>query len=208
MLTGNMRHKDSAGHEGLITDGGVQWMTAGRGVIHSEMPEQNDGVMEGSSLAELAGQGQDAPALVPRHPEPRGAPNSPRPTACGSASSPATAMAGQAPCSARTPFAVPGRDFPKLAAASVAPPAARNACPHRAAWTAMVNGRSAWWHAGAWPSWPTKATVSRCRPAPPPGAAHRRAARCAVPIAQYGPFVMNIATSSSRAVKGSDGRLA
>ncbi len=50
MLTGNMRHKDSAGHEGLITDGGVQWMTAGRGVIHSEMPEQNDGVMEGFQL--------------------------------------------------------------------------------------------------------------------------------------------------------------
>lgn len=50
MLTGNMRHRDSAGHEGLITDGGVQWMTAGRGVIHSEMPEQNDGVMEGFQL--------------------------------------------------------------------------------------------------------------------------------------------------------------
>jgi quercetin 2,3-dioxygenase len=50
MLTGNMRHKDSAGHEGLITDGGVQWMTAGRGVIHSEMPEQNDGMMEGFQL--------------------------------------------------------------------------------------------------------------------------------------------------------------
>ncbi len=50
MLTGNMRHKDSAGHEGLITDGGVQWMTAGRGVIHSEMPEEKDGVMEGFQL--------------------------------------------------------------------------------------------------------------------------------------------------------------
>jgi quercetin 2,3-dioxygenase len=50
MITGRMRHKDSAGHEGLITDGGVQWMTAGRGVIHSEMPEQNDGLMEGFQL--------------------------------------------------------------------------------------------------------------------------------------------------------------
>src|SRR3978361_146998 len=37
MITGRMRHKDSAGHEGLITNGGVQWMTAGRGVVHSEM---------------------------------------------------------------------------------------------------------------------------------------------------------------------------
>ncbi|MBX3654841.1 MAG: pirin family protein [Ramlibacter sp.] len=50
MLNGRMRHKDSAGHEGLVTDGGVQWMTAGRGVIHSEMPEQQDGVMEGFQL--------------------------------------------------------------------------------------------------------------------------------------------------------------
>jgi redox-sensitive bicupin YhaK (pirin superfamily) len=50
MLTGSMRHKDSAGNEGLITDGGVQWMTAGRGVAHSEMPEQTDGLMEGFQL--------------------------------------------------------------------------------------------------------------------------------------------------------------
>jgi len=50
MLEGRMRHRDSAGNEGLLTDGGVQWMTAGRGVIHSEMPEQQDGVMEGFQL--------------------------------------------------------------------------------------------------------------------------------------------------------------
>lgn len=50
MLAGRMRHRDSAGHEGMITDGGVQWMTAGRGVIHSEMPEQNEGLMEGFQL--------------------------------------------------------------------------------------------------------------------------------------------------------------
>jgi len=50
MLEGRMRHKDSAGNEGLLTNGGVQWMTAGRGVIHSEMPEQEDGVMEGFQL--------------------------------------------------------------------------------------------------------------------------------------------------------------
>jgi redox-sensitive bicupin YhaK (pirin superfamily) len=45
-----MRHRDSAGHEGLLGSGGVQWMTAGRGVIHSEIPEQKDGVMEGFQL--------------------------------------------------------------------------------------------------------------------------------------------------------------
>ncbi|THC42471.1 pirin family protein [Massilia sp. Mn16-1_5] len=50
MLAGRMRHRDSGGNEGLITDGGVQWMTAGRGVIHSEMPEQNEGLMEGFQL--------------------------------------------------------------------------------------------------------------------------------------------------------------
>lgn len=50
MLAGRMRHRDSAGHEGLLGDGGVQWMIAGRGVIHSEIPEQQDGVMEGFQL--------------------------------------------------------------------------------------------------------------------------------------------------------------
>lgn len=50
MLTGRMRHRDSAGHEGVLGDGGVQWMTAGRGIIHSEIPEQKDGVMEGLQL--------------------------------------------------------------------------------------------------------------------------------------------------------------
>jgi len=50
MLSGRMRHRDSAGNEGLLDNGGVQWMTAGRGVIHSEMPEQIEGVMEGFQL--------------------------------------------------------------------------------------------------------------------------------------------------------------
>ncbi len=50
MLEGRMRHRDSAGNEGLLENGGVQWMTAGRGVIHSEMPEQENGRMEGFQL--------------------------------------------------------------------------------------------------------------------------------------------------------------
>jgi redox-sensitive bicupin YhaK (pirin superfamily) len=50
MLAGRMRHRDSAGHEGLLENGSVQWMTAGRGVIHSEIPEQEDGAMEGFQL--------------------------------------------------------------------------------------------------------------------------------------------------------------
>lgn len=50
MLAGRMRHRDSAGHEGLLENGGVQWMTAGSGLIHSELPEQEDGLMEGFQL--------------------------------------------------------------------------------------------------------------------------------------------------------------
>jgi len=50
MIAGRMRHRDSAGHEGLLSNGGVQWMTAGRGVIHSELPEQEAGRMEGFQL--------------------------------------------------------------------------------------------------------------------------------------------------------------
>jgi redox-sensitive bicupin YhaK (pirin superfamily) len=50
MIAGRMRHRDSSGNEGLLSNGGVQWMTAGRGVIHSEMPEQEDGRMEGFQL--------------------------------------------------------------------------------------------------------------------------------------------------------------
>ena len=50
MIAGRMLHRDSAGHEGLLENGGVQWMTAGRGVIHSEIPQQEHGVMEGFQL--------------------------------------------------------------------------------------------------------------------------------------------------------------
>ena len=50
MIAGRMLHRDSAGHEGLLENGGVQWMTAGRGVIHSEIPQQEEGVMEGFQL--------------------------------------------------------------------------------------------------------------------------------------------------------------
>lgn len=50
MIAGRMRHRDSRGHEGLLENGGVQWMTAGRGLVHSEMPEQEEGLMEGFQL--------------------------------------------------------------------------------------------------------------------------------------------------------------
>ena len=50
MLAGRMRHRDSTGNEGLLEPGAIQWMLAGRGLIHSEMPEQEDGLMEGFQL--------------------------------------------------------------------------------------------------------------------------------------------------------------
>jgi redox-sensitive bicupin YhaK (pirin superfamily) len=50
LLNGRMRHKDNAGHEGVIEAGGIQWMTAGRGIIHSEMPEQENGLLQGFQL--------------------------------------------------------------------------------------------------------------------------------------------------------------
>ena len=50
MLEGRMRHRDNAGHEGLLATGGMQWMVAGRGVVHSEMPEQEAGRMAGFQL--------------------------------------------------------------------------------------------------------------------------------------------------------------
>jgi redox-sensitive bicupin YhaK (pirin superfamily) len=50
MLEGRMRHEDHMGNSGLLVSGGAQWMTAGRGVIHSEMPEQQDGTLHGFQL--------------------------------------------------------------------------------------------------------------------------------------------------------------
>src|SRR5258705_13365413 len=50
MIAGRMRHRDKFGHEGLLQNGGVQWMTAGRGIVHSELPEQEGGRMEGFQL--------------------------------------------------------------------------------------------------------------------------------------------------------------
>jgi redox-sensitive bicupin YhaK (pirin superfamily) len=50
MKAGRMRHRDHMGNEGVIGPGDVQWMTAGRGVLHSEMPEQEEGLMHGFQL--------------------------------------------------------------------------------------------------------------------------------------------------------------
>jgi len=50
MIDGLMQHQDSTGESGVLGPGGVQWMTAGRGIVHSEMPQQQDGLMRGFQL--------------------------------------------------------------------------------------------------------------------------------------------------------------
>ena len=50
MLEGQLRHRDNHGGEGVLAPGGVQWMTAGRGIVHSEFPEQDHGMMAGFQL--------------------------------------------------------------------------------------------------------------------------------------------------------------
>ena len=50
LLAGRVRHEDNAGHAGIIETGGIQWMSAGRGIVHSEMPEQKDGQLAGFQL--------------------------------------------------------------------------------------------------------------------------------------------------------------
>lgn len=50
MLEGRMRHRDNTGRERVIGPGGIQWMRAGKGIVHSEMPEQSEGRMRGFQL--------------------------------------------------------------------------------------------------------------------------------------------------------------
>jgi len=50
MIAGRFKHRDNKGHEGLLEAGGAQWMTAGRGIVHSEMPEQEEGLVWGFQL--------------------------------------------------------------------------------------------------------------------------------------------------------------
>jgi redox-sensitive bicupin YhaK (pirin superfamily) len=50
MLEGRLKHADNTGREGIIGTGGIQWMRAGRGIVHSEMPEQTEGRMRGFQL--------------------------------------------------------------------------------------------------------------------------------------------------------------
>ena len=81
MLEGRMRHEDHLGHRGLLEAGGVQWMTAARGIVHSEMPEQEQGRLFGFQLwlnlpaankMDPAGYRDFAPSEIPHLTTPRG----------------------------------------------------------------------------------------------------------------------------------------
>ncbi|MES9992254.1 MAG: pirin family protein [Candidatus Thiodiazotropha sp.] len=67
LLAGQVEHRDNAGHTGILETGGVQWMTAGRGVIHSEMPQQQDGLLSGFQLWVNLPSGQKM--MAPRYQE-------------------------------------------------------------------------------------------------------------------------------------------
>ncbi len=68
MLDGHMQHKDNHGNTGDLGPGDVQWMSAARGIIHSEMPQQSEGPHARlPALAEPAGEGEDEAGGVPRH---------------------------------------------------------------------------------------------------------------------------------------------
>ncbi len=69
LLAGKMRHADNQGNEGVIEAGGVQWMTAGRGIIHSEMPEQEEGLLMGFQLwVNLPAKAKMTPPAYQEHP--------------------------------------------------------------------------------------------------------------------------------------------
>ena len=92
MLAGRMRHGDNQGNTGLLGPGSVQWMTAGRGIVHSEFPEQQDGLMWGFQLwVNLPRDGQDDGAALPGHSSratfPRSSSAPARARACSSAAS-------------------------------------------------------------------------------------------------------------------------
>jgi redox-sensitive bicupin YhaK (pirin superfamily) len=81
ILDGHMRHEDHLGNQGDLKSGGVQWMTAGRGIIHSEMPQQEEGRMRGFQLwinlpasekMKAAGYRDIAPEEIPVHRLPAG----------------------------------------------------------------------------------------------------------------------------------------
>jgi quercetin 2,3-dioxygenase len=204
MLEGRMRHGDSVGNVGLLEPGSVQWMTAGRGIIHSEMPEQQEGRMAGFQLwVNLAAKDKmQAPAY--RDVPPSGVPAFATPEGVA-----VRVIAGQA-CGVTGAVTRPTTEplvldlaLPAGTAFDVAIPPGHNAFAY--VWgggAAAVGGTSVASERMAILA--NEAQADGVRLATPPDRAVRvllvagRPLR--EPIAQYGPFVMNTAQEIHQAV--------
>ena len=211
MLEGRMRHRDSVGNVGLLEPGSVQWMTAGRGIIHSEMPEQEEGRMAGFQLwVNLAAADKMtapayrdiAPGAVPAYTDAAGV----RVRVIAGASH-GTAGAVTRP---KTEPVVLDLTLPPGSAFDAELPAGHNAFAY------VFGGRRSRSASGAarrrssrtgWRSSPTTAAAtacaSRCRPtrAEPARVLLVAGQPLGEPIAQYGPFVMNTTAELQRAVQ-------
>jgi len=210
MLEGRMRHRDSVGNVGLLEPGSVQWMTAGRGIIHSEMPEQEEGRMAGFQLwVNLAGADKMsapayrdiAPDAVPQYSDAAGV----RVRVIAGASH-GTAGAVTRP---KTEPVVLDLTLPPGSTFDAELPAGHNAFAYVFGATPVVIGG-----AGAAPVEPDRLAIL-ANDAGSDGVRFSVAAQAAEParvllvagrplgepIAQYGPFVMNTTAELQRAVQ-------
>jgi quercetin 2,3-dioxygenase len=208
MLEGRMRHRDSVGNVGLLEPGSVQWMTAGRGIVHSEMPEQQEGRMAGFQLwVNLAAADKMtapayrdiAPSAVPEYSDAAGV----RVRVIAGASG---ALAG-AVTRPKTEPVVLDLTIPPGAAFDVALPAGHNAFAYVFGTTAVAVGDDG----AATAVEPERMAIlandgaDGARFAVPadaaaPGRVLVVAGRpLGEPIAQYGPFVMNTSAELQRA---------
>jgi quercetin 2,3-dioxygenase len=167
MIAGRMRHRDSAGNEGLLSNGGVQWMTAGRGLIHSELPEQEAGVMEGFQLwLNLPGRDKMCPpgyrdiqsAEIPEFTTPEGVTVR---VIAGRSGGVSGAMARPAQEWPTDPLYL-DLQFPPGGASHSASPWRRNTTPLPTPTAAASGSAMPSWRASAWPSWTTPATACCC----------------------------------------------
>ncbi len=212
MLAGHMRHEDHLGNQGDLGPGDVQWMTAGRGIVHSEMPQQRDGLMHGFQLwinlpardKMQPARYRDIPAAqIPRLDLPGGGELR---VIAGEYAGPAGLVQGPAPATPTQPLYLdlllpPGAHFALPLADSrnallyVYAGQARIEDEDIAAQTAAVLGAGDEVVVEAAPGAPLKALLLAAEP-------------IGEPVAQYGPFVMNTHAEIEQTLRDyRDGRL-
>ncbi len=207
MKEGRMRHHDSVGNVGLLEPGSVQWMTAGRGIIHSEMPEQTEGRMSGFQLwVNLAGQDKLQPPAY------RDVPPAAVPVYTDAAGVTVRVIAGEsggvtgAVTRPTTEPVVLDLAIPAGAAFEAAFPAGHNAFAYVYEGTARVGPAAApraveSAHMAVFGNEPGSDGVRLAAPADAPVGVLVVAGRpLGEPIAQYGPFVMNTTAELQQAV--------